>query len=128
MRPVRLPKGEPLQLGQPVEGRMLDSFDLWNVHQSPESNSIKNLAVRREHWPQLEGQHVRISPAHCLISCRLLGGRFSVQSARLEQNRNSAMTDNDVHLLPVKFDDVASLPFDVGAAHKWHIFAQRLPG
>ncbi len=38
------------------------------------------------------------------------------------------MAKDDVQLLPVEFNDVAILPFDIGAAHKWRIFAQRLPG
>src|SRR5207245_11379035 len=53
--PVRVAKSEPLQFDRPVERRMLDAFDFWNVHQAPESFFIKDFAIRREHWPQLEG-------------------------------------------------------------------------
>ena len=49
-----------------------------------------------------------------------------MQAARLKQDRNSAMRNNGVHLLPVKINDVARLAFDVRARHKWHILAQRL--
>src|SRR6267142_2027689 len=97
---------------------MLDSFDLRNVHQPPESFFLKDFAVRREHLSQLEGQHVRVSPRHCSISRRLLGGRFPVQPACLKQNWNSTMCNDGVHLFPVELDQVTCLPFDVSAAHK----------
>src|SRR5260370_1674696 len=108
---MRIPNREPVQLNHSIERRMLDSLDLRNVHQSPESLIIKDFAVRREHLSQLEGQHVRISPAHGLISRRLLRGRLSVQPASLEQNRNSSMRNNDVHLPSTKPPTAPLLPF-----------------
>src|SRR5713226_4313181 len=126
VRSMRIPNREPVQLNHSIERRMLDSLDLRNVHQSPESLIIKDFAVRREHLSQLEGQHVRISPAHSLISRRLLRGRLSVQPASLEQNRNSSMRNNDVHLLSVERDDVTRLPFDVSARHKRRASTQGL--
>ena len=51
-----------------------------------------------------------------------------MQPARLEQDWNSCKCNNGVHLLPVEFNDVACLPFDVRTTYKLHIFAQRLSG
>src|SRR2546422_7550067 len=105
---------------------MLDSLDLRNVHQPPKGFLVKDFAVRREHLSQLEGQRMRVSPAHCCINRRLLGGRFPVQPACLKQNWNSTMCNDGVHLSPVELDEVTCLSFDVSAAYKLDIFAQCL--
>src|SRR5712691_8762416 len=100
---------------------MLDPFNLWNVQQVPEGFFIEDLAIRREHWSQFKGQHVRISAACRLVDRRFLSCRFPEKLARLKQNRNSAMGNDDVHLLSVEFDDVAPLAFNICATHKWYI-------
>ena len=97
---------------------MFYPFDFRDVHQSLECFFIKDFAVWREHLPQLECQRVRISAAHFGINRRFLTRRFSVQPGGLKQNRNSATRNNSVHLLAVKLDDIAGLPFDVRATHK----------
>src|SRR5260370_7413082 len=106
---------------------MLESVDFRNSHEVAESFLIKGLPVRREHLSQLKRQHVRVSEAHRLINRGLFPSRLSMQASRLKQNWNSTMCNNHVHLLPVEFDDVARLPFDIGPAHKRSIFTQRLP-
>src|SRR5437762_9214351 len=107
---------------------MFHSLDFRNVHQPPKSFFIKDFSVRGKHWSQLEGQHVRVSPARCPISRRFLGGGFPVQPAGLKQNWNSALSHNGIHLLAVEFDDVSWLPFDIGAAYKLRVGAQSFSG
>src|SRR5258707_12335862 len=109
---MRMGKREPLEFDQSVERGMFHPLDFSNVHQAPESLFIKNFSVWREHRSQLEGQDLRISAARRLVDRGFLFCRFPVKPARLKQNRDRPMTDNDVHLLPVQPYDVTRLIFD----------------
>src|SRR5207237_6806648 len=88
-------------------------LDLRNIDQPPDGLFLKNLSVRRKHFPQLESQQVRITVAGRRINRRLFRRRFAVQPARLEQNRNSAMGHDRIDLLAIERDHLSILALDI---------------
>src|SRR2546429_1515677 len=127
VRPLRIAKLKPSQLRQPVQGRVFHPLDLRNIDQPPDGLFLKNLSVRRKHFPQLESQQVRITVAGRRINRRLFRRRFAVQPARLEQNRNSAMGHDRIDLLAIERDHLSILALDIRARHERHTGAKRLP-
>ena len=106
---------------------MFHPLDLRNIDQPPDGLFLKNLSVRRKHFPQLESQQVRITVAGRRINRRLFRRRFAVQPARLEQNRNSAMGHDRIDLLAIERDHLSILALDIRARHERHTGAKRLP-
>src|SRR5207245_4787828 len=120
-RPAHISQRQPLEFAEPVERGMFHSFDFRNVHQTAHHCFVKNLAVRREHPAQLEGQHVWIASAHLLIDRCFLSRGLPMQTARLEQDWTPAMPNTTVQLLPIEFPNVITLPFYRRASHNPHL-------
>src|SRR2546429_2762216 len=70
VRPLRIAKLKPSQLRQPVQGRVFHPLDLRNIDQPPDGLFLKNLSVRRKHFPQLERDRksTRLNSSHGYIS------------------------------------------------------------
>jgi len=101
IRAPRVAQRQAVQLHEPVEGGMFHPLQFGNIHQAPDSVSIENLAVRREHEPQFKTKHIRISAARRLIRRYFFSGCFSVQPRGLKQDGYAAHPDDRLHLLSV---------------------------
>src|SRR5690349_24584826 len=127
VRPVFIAQCKAPQFGAAIERRVLHSLYFRNVHQAAHGFFVKNLAVRRKHWSELEREDMRKSLACSLVNSSFLLRGLSMQPARLKQNRNSTAPNNGIHLLPVQRNDLAGLPLDVSPRHEWNILPQRIP-
>src|SRR6266542_6869210 len=94
---------------------MFQSFQFRDLHKSTYRLVVENVAVWREHWSELEGQHFRESATYCAIESNLLVRLLASEAHGLKDDGRTAVSYYLIHLPAVESNNITVEPFDIRA-------------
>src|SRR6266478_4677885 len=102
-----------MELLQAVERRVLDPFDLRNIHELANGVLIEYLAVSPKNRAELKCNHLREAFRDRPVNGNLLASGHNFKPFALKDDWNPAPGDDCVHLHSIERDNITLSTLDV---------------
>src|SRR5438552_17023543 len=94
---------------------MFQSFEFCDFHKATYRLVVKDFAIRREHWSELECEHFAKPSTYCAIDSNLLVRPLTSEARGLKDDGRAAERCDLIHLPAVERNDISVKRFDIRA-------------